>query len=394
MKPVAEQLKIIQRGIAEIVSEEELTKKLAKGKPLRVKAGFDPTVSDLHLGHTMVMEKLRQFQELGHQVIFLIGDTTAQIGDPSGRDKTRPALTAKEVTANAKTYFDQAFKILDKKKTEIRRNSEWLSKMKPMELIALAGQYNVARMLERDDFKKRFQEGQQITIREFLYPLLQGHDSVAIKADVELGGQDQKFNFVVTRDIQRAAGQEPEVIVMMPLLVGTDGQKKMSKSYGNTIGVTESPKEMFGKVLSLSDEQMWHYYDLLSGVPSETLRQLKNGHPKEAKIALAKEIVVRFHSAKMADQAAEEFEKVFSQKEKPADIEEKILSKKAPTVLLVELLAEAGLVTSKSEARRLIGQNGVSVDDQKVSDINAVVSTTTRHLIQVGRRRFLQICFR
>lgn len=394
MKSVAEQIKIIQRGVSEMVSEAELVKKLSKGKPLRVKAGFDPTTADLHLGHTVLMEKMRQFQNLGHQVIFLIGDYTAQVGDPSGRDKTRPTLSEKEIKANSKTYLDQAFKILDKKKTEIRRNSEWHGKAKQMELVQLAGEYNVARMLERDDFKKRFQEGQQITIREFLYPLLQGYDSVALKADVELGGQDQKFNLVVVRDILRAYKQEPEVILMMPLLVGTDGQKKMSKSYGNTIGVTEAPQEIFGKVLALTDEQMWHYYDLLSAISPEDLQKRKLGHPKEAKILLAQEIVTRFHGETSALAAAQEFDKIFAKKELPTDIEEKVLPKQGGAISLIEVMAQNGLASSKSDARRLIAQNAVSLNDVRVADPETQLATSQSYLLKVGKRRFLQIKFR
>ena len=393
MKSIQEQLKIINRGVMELFSEEELTKKLSRGKPLRVKLGFDPTISDLHLGHTVVMEKLRQFQELGHRVIFLVGDYTAQIGDPSGQSKTRPVLTEKEVKQNAKTYLDQAFKILDKKKTEIRKNSEWLSKLKPMEIIQLAGEYNVARMLEREDFKNRFQSEQQITIQEFIYPLVQGYDSVALKADVEMGGQDQKFNLVVARDIQRAYGQEPEVILTMPLLVGTDGQKKMSKSYGNYIGVTESSKEMFGKILALSDEQMWHYYDLLSHLDSNEIESRKTGHPKEAKILLAKEIVGRFHGKKDAEVEAKEFEKVFSKKEKPSDIPEKIFSKNKSGLALVDIMVQGGLANSKTEARRFIQQNAVSVDDEKVTDIAAVLDGKKDSLLKVGKRHFLKVRF-
>ena len=377
-----------KKGTVDFISEAELSAKLQKKKVLRVKLGFDPTVSDLHLGHTVVMQKLRQFQEAGHQIIFLIGDYTAQIGDPSGRDKTRPTLTEKEVTANAKTYLAQAFKILDKKKTEVRRNSEWMKKQTAMNLVALAGEYNVARMLERDDFRNRFQEGQQITIREFLYPLIQGYDSVALKADVELGGQDQKFNLAVARDVQRAYGQEPEVIITVPLLIGTDGQKKMSKSYGNYIGVTESPKEMFGKIMGLTDELMWHYYELLTDVEVAVAKQQ---HPKAAKINLAKILVERFHSKIFAEQAAEEFEKIFSKGEKPVDIEEVVLPSR---LRLIDLLVSQGLASSKSDARRLIQQGGVRLDDQKVSDSEMILSSSKPCLLQVGKRRFLRIRFK
>ncbi|MDP2600002.1 MAG: tyrosine--tRNA ligase [Deltaproteobacteria bacterium] len=384
------QVAFLSRGAAELLTPSELEAKLHKGKPLRVKAGFDPTIADLHLGHTVVMQKLKQFEELGHQVIFLIGDATARVGDPSGQSKTRPTLSAKEIEQNAKTYLDQAFKILDKKKTEVRRNSEWFKKMNAMEIVDLAGHYNVARMLEREDFKKRYTEGGQVTIQEFIYPLMQGYDSVVLKADVELGGSDQKFNLAVARDIQRAHAQDPEVILTMPLLVGTDGVKKMSKSYGNYIGITEPPKEIFGKLMALSDEMMWHYYELLT---DEDLSAAKKMHPKEAKIALAKAIVTRYHSAKEAEAAAEEFEKVFGQKGKPGEIEEKVLSRKAPLGSLVQVIVQTGLVPSKSEARRLIEQGGVTVDDQKIQDIHAQITTTSDHLIKVGKRRFLRVRF-
>ena len=279
------QIEILSRGVAELLSPQELETKLKRGKPLKVKLGFDPTIADLHLGHTVVMQKLKQFQDLGHQIIFLIGDYTAQIGDPSGQVKTRPVLTPKQVAQNAKTYLDQAFKILDKKKTKVRKNSEWLGKMKSIEMVQLTGHYNVARMEERDDFKKRLESGSQITIQEFIYPLLQGYDSVALEADVELGGSDQKFNLAVARDIQRAYGQEPEVILTMPLLIGTDGAKKMSKSFGNYIGIIEAPREIFGKIMSLTDDLMFHYYELLT---DENLSEVKAKHPKTAKVELAK----------------------------------------------------------------------------------------------------------
>lgn len=382
------QIEVLSRGAAELISPTELEQKLKQGKPLKVKLGFDPTIADLHLGHTVVMQKLKQFQDLGHQVIFLIGDYTAQIGDPSGQVKTRPALTAKEVAKNAKTYLDQAFKILDKKRTVVRKNSEWLNKAKSMEIIELAGHYNVARMMEREDFKKRFGSGGQITIREFIYPLLQGFDSVALQADVELGGSDQKFNLVVARDIQRAYGQEPEVILTMPLLVGTDGEKKMSKSYGNYIGITEPPKEIFGKIMSLTDELMIHYYELLT---EENLEAVKAKHPKEAKVELAKKIVARFYSEKAAQEAASEFEQIFVKKEKPSDINKLELKAPSGEVGLVEILATSGLAQSKTEARRLISQNAVRLDDERVSDIEKRLTSGRTYLLQVGKRRFLKV---
>lgn len=385
-----EQIAKFLRGAVELITPAELEAKLKKGKPLRVKAGFDPTATDLHLGHTVLIQKLKQFQDLGHQVIFLIGDFTALVGDPSGQIKTRPTLTEKEVEANAKTYLDQAFKILDRKKTEVRRNSEWLGKMKPVAICELAAKYNVARMHERDDFAKRFEEGGQITILEFLYPLLQGYDSVPLRADVELGGSDQKFNLVVARDILRAYGMEPEVILTMPLLLGTDGQKKMSKSYGNAIGIAEPPREIFGKIMSITDEMMWHYYELLT---EENVAEVKKQHPKEAKVGLAKILVRRFYSAKEAERAAGEFERVFGQKEKPSDIEEKRIQKSGDEMGVVDILVASGLVASKGEGRRLIAQNGVRIDDARVEAADAVLKTSRSCLIQLGKRRFLKVRF-
>ncbi|MBI4125264.1 MAG: tyrosine--tRNA ligase [Deltaproteobacteria bacterium] len=386
-----EPMEILARGAVELLTPAELAAKLKKGKPLRVKLGLDPTIADLHLGHTVVMQKLRQFQDLGHRVIFLIGDYTARIGDPSGQVKARPRLTEKEVTQNAKTYLDQAYKILNKKKTEVRRNSEWLNKAKSMEIVELAGHYNVARMMEREDFKKRLGEGSQITVQEFLYPLLQGYDSVALKADVELGGSDQKFNLAVARDIQRAYGQEPEVILTMPLLLGTDGVKKMSKSYGNYIGITEPPKEIFGKVMGLSDDLMVHYYELLT---EENLETVKAMHPKEAKVRLGKILVERFYSEQEALRAAQEFESVFAKKEKPSDINELELKTTAEGLGLVEILATSGLAPSKTEARRLIGQSAVRVDDERVADAEKKLAKGKKYLLQVGKRKFLKIYVR
>lgn len=385
-----EQTKILSRGAVELISEKELEEKLQKKKRLKVKLGFDPTISDLHLGHTVVMQKLKQFQDLGHEVVFLIGDYTAMVGDPSGQVKTRPTLTEKEIKENAKTYLDQAFKILDKKKTTVRRNSEWLGKLKTSEIIALAGHYNVARMLEREDFKKRYKEGGSITILEFLYPLLQGYDSVALQADVELGGNDQKFNLAVARDIQRAYGQEPEVILTMPLLVGTDGVRKMSKSYGNYIGITEEPKEIFGKIMSLTDEWMWHYYELLT---EEDLNTVKKGHPKEAKVKLGQILVDRFYNKKEAEKVAVEFEKVFAQKEKPTEIEEFVMKRVDGKVGLLDVLAASGLTASKGEARRLIQQRAVRVNDIRVEEEMMQVGTEKELLIQVGKRKFKKIVF-
>lgn len=381
-------MKILARGAVELLSPGELENKIGRGKPLRVKLGLDPTVADLHLGHTVVMQKLKSFQELGHQVLFLIGDFTATIGDPSGQVKTRPSLTEAEVKKNAETYLDQAFKILDKKKTEVRRNSEWLSKLSAQEIVALAGHYNVARMEEREDFKKRLREGIQITVREFLYPLLQGYDSVVLKADVELGGNDQKFNLAVARDIQRSYGQEPEVILTTPLLLGTDGVKKMSKSYGNYIGITEEPKEIFGKIMSLTDDLMWHYYELLT---DEDIGSVKVLHPKEAKVRLGKILVTRFHSSGAALSVAEEFERVFARKETPADLAETPVDKSKP---LVDLLVDENLAGSKSEVRRLASQNAIKVDGVVVGAgmVNhPLPAGDAPVLIQVGKRKFLKV---
>ena len=382
------QIEILSRGVSELLTPGELEAKLKKGKPLRVKLGFDPTIADLHLGHTVVMQKLKQFQDLGHQVIFLIGDYTARIGDPSGQVKTRPVLTEKQVKENAKTYLDQAFKILDKKKTLVKKNSQWLGKMKSIEMVQLAGHYNVARMEERDDFKKRLENGSQITIQEFIYPLLQGFDSVALKADVELGGSDQKFNLAVARDIQRAYGQEPEVMVTMPLLLGTDGEKKMSKSYGNTIGIAEEPREIFGKIMSIPDLLMYHYYELLT---DENLLKIKSQHPKEAKVALAKKIVERFYSVKEALRAAQEFEKIFAKKEKPSEIEEFKMVVASGEASLVDVLTASGLAPSKTQARQLISQNAVRLDDERISDVEKRLTKGRSYLLQVGKRRFLKV---
>ena len=386
-----QQIEKLSRGAVELISTPELEAKLKKGKPLRVKAGFDPTSADLHLGHTVLMQKLKQFQDLGHQVIFLIGDYTAQIGDPSGQSKTRPTLTDQQVKTNAKTYLDQAFKILDKNKTEVRKNSEWLSKMSSMDLVQLGSKQTVARMMERQDFKERLRSGADLSIYEFYYPLLQAYDSVALKADVELGGMDQKFNLLLGRQIQTRSEQEPQVVLLMPLLLGTDGVKKMSKSYGNTIGISEPPKEIFGKIMSITDELMEHYYELLT---EENLDEIKKLHPKEAKVRLAKILVSRFYSEKEADEVALEFEKVFAQKSKPTDIEEKIIKKTGSEMSVVEILLTSGLVSSKGEARRLIEQGGVRVDDQRVESIDTTLTTSGSYLIQLGKRRFLKVKFK
>ena len=387
---IKEQLEIIKRGAVEIVSEEELVKKLERGKPLIIKAGFDPTAPDLHLGHTVLLQKMKQFQELGHHVVFLIGDFTAMVGDPSGRSETRPQLTEKEIAKNVKTYKEQVFKILDRKKTEVRFNSEWLGKMSVIEFAQLGTKQTVARMLERDDFKKRLEEGNDISILEFYYPLMQAHDSVVLKADVELGGSDQKFNLLMGRTIQKRSGVEPQVVLTMPLLVGTDGAKKMSKSYGNFIGITEPPNEIFGKLMSISDELMWQYYELLSDLSLNEIAGLKSGHPKAAKEALASEIITRYYGKKEAASAQEEFKRVFSQKGRPSEIPEYSTRKSS----LIAAALEAGLCSSKSEMRRLIVQGGVNLDDKRVSDVNARFEREGEHLLRVGRRKFCKVIYK
>ncbi len=390
------QLEILKRGVVEIIEEKELLEKLKKGRPLRIKAGFDPTAPDLHLGHTVLIEKMRQFQELGHEVIFLIGDFTGMIGDPSGKNETRPPLTREEVLENAKTYKEQIFKILDPEKTRIEFNSKWMSKMTAEDMIKLAAQYTVARMLEREDFKQRFQKQTPIAIHEFLYPLIQGYDSVVLEADVELGGTDQRFNLLVGRELQRAWGQEPQVIMMMPLLEGTDGVKKMSKSLGNYIGITEPPEEMFGKIMSISDELMLRYYELLSHISNEELesikRQIKEGklNPKDAKEALAFEIVERYWGTEQAEKAREHFRRVFSQKELPEEIEEKVLNWNGETLWIGKILKDTDLVKSTSEAQRLLKQGGVYVNGQRVEDRDMKLPPG-EYILRVGKRRFLKI---
>lgn len=397
MKSIEEQLEVIKRGSVEVISEEELIKKLKGGRPLTVKAGFDPTAPDLHLGHTVLIHKLRQFQELGHKVVFLIGDFTGMIGDPTGKSETRKSLTRDDVLKNAETYKEQVFKILDPEKTEVRFNSEWMDRMTAVDMINLAARYNVARMLERDDFHKRFKNGQSISIHEFLYPLIQGYDSVALKADVEIGGTDQKFNLLVGRELQRDYGQPPQVVITMPLLEGTDGVNKMSKSLGNYIGITEPPKEIFGKVMSITDELMFRYYELLSHISTQELTSLKEGvkngsiHPKDTKVRLAKEMVARFHGQAAADQAAEEFSNIFKAGGLPDEIEEKEVLCDGENILLAVAIAKAGLATSNSEARRLIQQGGVSVDNSKVTDINAELAAGNEYLVQVGKRKFARV---
>jgi tyrosyl-tRNA synthetase (EC 6.1.1.1) len=386
-----EQLGIIKRGVVEIIEEEELLKKLKEGRPLRVKAGFDPTAPDLHLGHTVLLQKLRQFQQLGHEVYFVIGDFTAMIGDPTGRSETRPPLSREEVLENAKTYEHQVFKILDPEKTNIVFNSTWLSGLGTEGIIKLAGKYTVARMLERDDFSKRFKEGVPIYIHEFIYPLLQGYDSVFLKADVELGGTDQKFNLLVGRDLQRAFGQEPQVCITLPLLVGLDGVRKMSKSYQNYIAIQEEPESMFGKIMSISDDLMWDYYTLLTDYTEEEIEDFKkNLHPMDAKKKLAHFIVERFHGKEQADKALEFFVKTFSEREFPED---------APIIEVsyglkrraYELLFELGIESSKNSARRVVEGGGLRINGAKVEDPNQEIEVKEELRLQVGKKRFYRV---
>ncbi len=396
MLEALKQLEIIKRGASEIISPDELLKKLEKGVPLRVKAGFDPTAPDIHLGHTVLMEKMRQLQDLGHEIIFLIGDFTGMIGDPTGKSETRKPLTAGDVARNALTYRQQIVKILDAEKTRVEFNSKWMGALKPEEFIRLTSQYTVARMLEREDFKQRFQGQSPIGIHEFLYPLIQGYDSVHLKADIELGGTDQKFNLIVGRELQKAYGQAPQSIVLMPLLEGLDGVKKMSKSLGNYIGITEPPQEMFGKIMSITDGLMLRYYELLSHISNEELeglrQKIKDGslHPMKAKEALALEITERYHGRQEALRAKEEFELVFRKKEVPEDVEVFTLAWEEDTLWLPKILRLSGLAQSVSEARRLIEQGGVKIDGQRCSDPEAKLHKGS-YLLSVGKRRFLRI---
>ena len=396
MLSVDEQLKTLRRGTAEIIDEKDLKELLAKGRPLRIKAGFDPTAPDLHLGHTVLLYKMKQFQDLGHEVIFLIGDFTGMIGDPTGRSETRKNLTPDEVKENAKTYLEQVYKILDSEKTIISYNSEWMGKFTSANMIELAAQYTVARMLERDDFQKRLAKNLPVSIHELMYPLIQGYDSVALKSDVELGGTDQKFNLLVGRDLQRAYGQKPQIVLTMPLLEGTDGVQKMSKSLGNSIGVFDPPNEMFGKIMSISDDLMWRYYELLSQVSMDELswlkEQAKSGtlNPKNAKINLAKEIVTRYHSSDLAESAIIEFENVFKKKNIPEDIPI-IIGWGSEPYNICNILKDNKLTDSTSAARRLIQQGSVTVNGEKVEDVNQEFSGDQEYLIKVGKKRFLKI---
>jgi tyrosyl-tRNA synthetase len=389
------QLAIIKRGAVEIVPEEELIAKLKRGRPLRVKAGFDPTAPDLHLGHTVLIQKMKQFQELGHEVIFLIGDFTGMIGDPSGKSETRKQLTKEEVLKNAETYKEQIFKILDRKKTIVEFNHRWMEKMDAAAMIELSAKYTVARMLERDDFKQRYQKEQPIGIHEFLYPLMQGYDSVALKADVELGGTDQRFNLLMGRVLQREYGQESQVVLTMPLLEGLDGVQKMSKSLGNYIGITEAPEDMFGKIMSISDALMWRYYELLSDKGLEEISVLRarvekgDVHPMDAKKALAAELVERFHGAAAADIARHYFETRFQDKALPKDIRQKFSAPEP--IWICRLMVDLKFATSTSEARRLVAQNAVKVDAQLINDVNFKFDRARHHVIEVGKNRIAQV---
>jgi tyrosyl-tRNA synthetase len=394
-RSVAEQLREMQRGVVDIIPVEELQRKLESGRMLRIKWGADPSAPDLHLGHTVVLNKLRQFQEFGHVVIFLIGDFTAMIGDPTGRSETRKALTRDEVQRNAETYTQQVAKILDPALTEIRFNSEWTDNLSAAELVRLCSQYTVARLLERDDFARRLRDGHPIHVHEFLYPLLQGYDSVALRADVEVGGTDQRFNLLVGRELQRAYGQEPQVILTMPLLEGTDGVQKMSKSLGNAIGITDPATEMYGKIMSISDALMARYYELLSTVSLDRVQEIQQGavHPMEAKKQLAAELVSRFHGKSAGKQAASEFSRQFQQRELPSEIETYAWIGQEPTVWICQLLRTAGLTKSTSEARRLVLQGGVRIDGERVEDADLQVVVKGEAVLQVGRRRVVKVTF-
>jgi tyrosyl-tRNA synthetase len=391
-----EALAELARGTEEILLEADLIRKLDRGQPLRVKAGFDPTAPDLHLGHTVLINKLRQFQRQGHQVMFLIGDFTGMIGDPTGKSATRPPLSREEVFENAKTYQQQIFKILDPDRTRVVFNSEWMNEMSAAGLVQLAARHTVARMLERDDFHKRYTGGQPIAIHEFLYPLIQGYDSVAMKADVELGGTDQKFNLLVGRELQKQYGQEPQVVITMPILEGLDGVQKMSKSLNNYIGINEPPGEMFGKIMSISDELMWRYFELLSFRPLSGIagfkKQVSEGaNPRDIKFELAKEIIARFHDKKAADAAQADFIARFQQGALPEDIEEKTIAAKDGAVGIAHLLKDAGLVGSTSEALRMIKQGAVKIDGGKIEDQKLQIQAGTQHVYQVGKRKFAKI---
>jgi len=430
-KPVEEQMKLLKKGAVEIIQEEDLIRKLERSrkenKPLRVKAGFDPTAPDIHLGHTVLLRKMKHFQELGHEVIFLIGDFTGLIGDPSGRSATRPAMTREEINKNAETYKQQVFKILDPEKTIIDFNSRWLGKLTSFEIIKLTSKYTVARILERDDFTKRFKAGLPISVHELLYPLMQAYDSVALQADVELGGTDQTFNLLVGREIQREYGQEPQVVLTVPLLEGLDGVEKMSKSLGNYVGINEPPEEMFGKLMSISDELMFRYYELLTDIETEQIekwqKEAKEGkvNPRDLKAQLAKMIVADFWGDERARMAAEEFDRIFKHKDLPSEIEEKVIElsvqsgneastsaerlesgesaretaqsgQQQPTVRLIDVLVNLGIVPSRGEAKRLIRQGGVYLDGQRIDDLeHRLDGSKPEQILKIGKRKFYRL---
>jgi tyrosyl-tRNA synthetase len=397
MVDVEQSLRLIKRGADEILIEAELVERLKTGRPLRVKAGFDPTAPDLHLGHTVLINKLRHFQELGHHIMFLIGDFTGLIGDPTGKNATRPPLSREQILENAATYREQVFKILDPEKTEVCFNSAWFDGLGAAGMIRLAAQHTVARMLERDDFSKRYASGQPIAVHEFLYPLCQGYDSVAMRADVELGGTDQKFNLLVGRELQKHYGQAPQCVLMMPLLEGLDGVNKMSKSLGNYVGINERPREIFGKIMSVSDDLMWRYYDLLSFRDGAEIARFRadvaeGRNPRDIKVMLAQELVTRFHAARDAEDALEDFEALFRQGGVPDDLQDVLLDNGGAPMSIVQALRQAGLTASTSEAIRMIEQGGVRADSEKVADKGAVLPVGMAVVLQVGKRKFARVC--
>jgi tyrosyl-tRNA synthetase len=396
MAIITEALAQIKQGTHEILLEDELRTKLESGKPLRIKAGFDPTAPDLHLGHTVLINKLRQFQRLGHTILFLIGDFTGMIGDPTGKNVTRLPLSREQVLENARTYQEQIFKILDPETTQICFNSEWMNKIDAVALIQIAAKYTVARMLERDDFHKRYLGGQSIAIHEFLYPLIQGYDSIALRADVELGGTDQKFNLLVGRELQRHYGQTPQVVLTMPILEGLDGVQKMSKSLGNYIGINDPPNDMFGKLMSISDSLMWRYIDLLSFKTPLQIQQWKQSveegaNPRDIKVEFAQEIVARFHNPTAAVHAYEQFVAQFQHKDLPEDLPEVTVTVSTATISIAHLLKEAGLTPSTSEALRMVQQGAVKIDGEKISDRHLQIAVGTNHVYQVGKRKFAKV---
>lgn len=399
-KDLAKAMEIIRRGAVEIIDEKELLMKLERAvkeeRPLRIKAGFDPTAPDLHLGHTVLIHKMKHFQDLGHQVLFLIGDFTGLIGDPTGKSETRPPLTEEQVLANARTYKEQIFRILDPSRTEIVFNSQWMKDMRSIDMIRLCAKYTVARILERDDFKRRFHSQRPIAIHEFIYPLIQGYDSVALRADVELGGTDQMFNLLIGRDLQREYGQEPQVVITMPLLEGLDGVQKMSKSLGNYVGISDSPDSMFGKIMSISDDLMFRYYELLSDLSVDGIAELREGvssgrlHPRDVKSDLAFELVARYHGTESAQQAREHFNAWFGRHETPEDIPEARIPAGQEEIYLPRLLKDAGLVKSSSEAYRLISQGAISADGVKVTSESLALSASLV-VLKIGKLRYLRI---